>query len=186
MTGAHPLAGVRLAVVAVADNMLHPAELVELAVVHVDGGRIVRGPLVWTVQPERFPQPWATYPLRVSPTRVVAAPPWCEVSERVAEALEGRVLVAHNLPHAFALLGRYLPEWRPLHTVDVSSLARRTWPEVGRGDLPTLLARAGVAPNGREPRTPAYAAAGTADVLLAMVTADRFLARYVTGIPRLR
>jgi hypothetical protein len=71
---ADALRGTRLAVVAVADNAWQPAELVELAVIHLDDGAVVRGPLVWTVRPEHLPAPQTAHRFGVPYGRVAQGP----------------------------------------------------------------------------------------------------------------
>ncbi len=175
------LTGTRLAVVAVADNNWRPAELVELAVVHIDDGAVVRGPLVWTVRPEHMPAPQAAKRVGVPFGRVAQGPPWAEVAEHVTEVLSGRALVAYDLPYAYRLLQRHLPDWRPPRVVDVLALARIAWPELRVFDLPHLLIRAGVDPDDMVGRSPIADATATATVLLAAVRSGAIPPGYLTG-----
>ena len=183
MAEADPLRGTRLAVVSVADNAWQPAELVELAVIHVDDGAIVRGPLVWTVRPEHLPAPQTAQRLGVPLSRVTQGPQWADVAAHVTEMLSGRVLVAYDLPNTYRLLQRHLPDWRPPRTIDLLALARIAWPELRILDLPTLLIRAGGDPDHMVGRSPIVDATATATVLLAAVRSEALPRGYLTGEP---
>src|SRR5262249_38830391 len=142
---------------------------------------MVRGPLVWTVRPERMPQPWAVQLFGVPFDRVEHAPPWAEVQDQVAEALTGRTLVAYDLPRTYRLLQWHLPDWVPPRTVDIYILALLAWPELHLLDLPHLLARAGLDPGYAADRSPAGEAKATALILLAAVKSGALPPEYLSG-----
>lgn len=185
---AEPLAGIRLAAVAVADNGWHPPEIVELAVVHVDDGAIRRGPLVWTVCPERMPHPATADRHGVPVQRVRSAPPWGEVFEHVTEALAGRVLAAYDLPPAYRVLRRRLPDEPGVRVLDVYALARLAWPELDRFDLHSLVSHAAqvLVPGANvavdaAPTSPGNDAHATAIVLLALARTAGAATRFLTA-----
>jgi exodeoxyribonuclease X len=180
VSGAGPLGGARFAVLGVAHNGRHPPELTEVAVVHVEGGELVRGPLVWRLQPGAMPTRRAVNDFGVRRAELLAAPVWAEAAEQVTEALAGRTLVAHDLTVGYRLLRAYLPDWQPPAVVELARLARAAWHGLTADDLPTLAEVAGLNPPPNTlPRGAASTAHTAASVLLALIRADasRGLAR---------
>lgn len=187
---ADPLAGTRLAVLGVADNGRRPAELTEVAVVHIDDGTVVRGPLTWRVRPNDTPTRQAVKDFGLRRADLLAAPEWAQIAEHVSEVLTGRILVALDLSGGYRLLRGYLPDWQPPAVVDLARLARVVWPCLPAHDLPTLAQTAGLNP---PTATPAYGAARTAhtcaQVLRTLLRADasrdlpRRLAAGEFGVP---
>jgi DNA polymerase III epsilon subunit-like protein len=169
-----PLAGTRLAVLGVADNGRRPAELTEVAVVHLDDGTVVRGPLTWRVRPNDTPTRQAVKDFGLRRADLLAAPEWSQIAEHVSEVLTGRTLVTLDLSGGYRLLRGYLPDWQPPAVVDLARLARVVWrgPTVD-DDLPTLAEIAGLnPPNTTQPCGAARTAHTCAELLLVLIHAD--------------
>ncbi len=138
----------RVAVVGIDVSGRAAPQITELAVLHLDQGVRVRGPLVWLVQPGRMPGR-----LRVGRrAELAAAPTWPEVAGQVVEALAGRTVVVHD-PARYAIVSRHLPDWRPAGLLLTANLARAAWPNLAGYGLARLAAVAGW--SGRPPRTAA-------------------------------
>jgi DNA polymerase III epsilon subunit-like protein len=143
------LDGQRLVVVDVEGNGQQPPEIVEIAVLPLNGTTPAQAPdlRTWLVRPAR--------PITSIVTRkahgirnqdVAACPPWREVAPDVAAALEGRVLVAHNAAVERRVLAAHLPGWEPPQVLDTMRLAKSMWPELGRYGLDPLIDHAGITP----------------------------------------
>lgn len=173
MTVSDPLAGTRLAVLAVADNGRRPPELTEVAVVHLDDGILVRGPLTWRVQPnDTTPTRQAVKDFGLRRADLHAAPEWAQIAEYVSEVLTGRVLIAHDLSGGYRLLRGYLPDWQPPAVVDLARLARVVWHGLPTDDLSTLAQTAGLNPPTAPARGTPRTAYTCAQVLRALLRAD--------------
>jgi hypothetical protein len=174
VTAANPLAAVRFAVLGVTDNGRRPAELTEVAVIHIDQAAVLRGPLVWRAQPNAMPTRGAVAAFGLRRADLLTAPPWVEVAEHLAEALAGRVPVSCDLSAGYRLLSAYLPDWHPPVMLDLAWLARTARPEApAHDDLRTLAELAGtVPPDTAPPCGAARQAHACARVLLALLRAD--------------
>lgn len=128
-----------LAVVDIEGNGQRPPDIVEVAVVPVDGGA-VGSYRSWLVRPARPITAMVTEKVHgISNEDVADAPTWADVAGEVAQALGGRILVAHNAGVERAVLARCLPEYQPPAVVDTLVLARKYWPALGGYGLSDLI-----------------------------------------------
>ena len=149
-------------------------EIIEVGIVLVQGGRIVRGfeTLVWTDRP--IP-PWVARLTGLANADLEGAPTFSDVAEELVELLDGCVFVAHDirfdlpfLRWEFARRGLPRPAVTGLCTLQLS---RDLWPDLESRSLPDLARRFGVAHD--NPHRAAADAAATAGVLLeALAEAD--------------
>jgi hypothetical protein len=114
-----------------------PALIVEAAVFHLRGARIVAGPFVYWVAPDTSV---GEVPVRLWPV-VRLAPPWREVAERLmGDVLDRPVVVVHE-PERLDILRRHLPDWQPADVLITRDLAKLVWPRLDGYDLDALTAR---------------------------------------------
>ena len=174
MTAADSLAALRFAVLGVADNGRRPAELTEVAVIHIEGAAVLRGPLVWRIQPHQMPTRRAIAAYGLRRADLLTAPPWAEVTEHLTEALAGQVPVICDQSAGYRLLSAYLPDWHPPLVLDLAWLARTARPTTpAHDDLHTLADIAGTTPPDTAPPCGAARHAhASARVLLALLRAD--------------
>lgn len=161
-----------IAVVDVEGNGQRPPDVVEIAVVPVDGGRIgsFRS---WLVKP---PRPITAVTERVhgiSNADVDDAPSWSEVSAQVGQALAGRIMVAHNAGVERNVLARQLPDYAPVLVLDTLALARKHWPSLPGYGLDDLIAARGIRVTSRygQRHRAGYDAHATAQLLLQLADA---------------
>lgn len=126
------LRGQRLAVVDVEGNGQHPPEIIEIAVLPVDGevtGENVRS---WLIRPQQPISALVTRKVHgISNTDVAGSPPWSAVAGEIAMLLADRLLVAHSASVEHRVLSAHLPNWQPPMVLDTLRLAKHVWP--GRG-----------------------------------------------------
>ncbi|MEV6956557.1 3'-5' exonuclease [Streptomyces sp. NPDC051183] len=132
----------RMFVVDVEGNGGSPADLVELAVIPVEGGEVVpSGVRQWLVRP---PVPISARVSRIhgiTNTMTAQAPRWDEVAGEVLALLDGAWIAAHSAHVDYGVLRRHLPGWAPAGVVDTLRLARAADPGQRGYGLDALLAR---------------------------------------------
>ncbi|GAA2439687.1 3'-5' exonuclease [Streptomyces glaucus] len=118
-----------LLVVDVEGNGANPPDLVEVALLPVEDGR---------VHPDRARQ-WLIHPPVPIPGHIIrihgitnemtfTSPRWPAVAEEVGAALEGAWIVAHNAGVEYGVLTRHLPDWQPAGVIDTLRLAKAALP----------------------------------------------------------
>ncbi|PSL51408.1 DNA polymerase-3 subunit epsilon [Saccharothrix carnea] len=138
------LQGHPLAVVDVEGNGGRPPEIVEIAVLPVDGP-VMGGDLrTWLVRPATPITAFARRIHGIGNDDVERKPPWHGVAREVERLLTGRTLVAHNASTDYAVLSAHLPGWRPPMVLDTLKLARHVWPELPGHSLDKLVAHIGL------------------------------------------
>lgn len=171
------LAGRQLAVVDVQGNGQQPPEIVDIAVLPVDPGTVVRRAdmRVWLVRPQRPITPAVTDAVHgIRNADVLGCPSWARVADEVHAAIRGRVLVAHNAAAELRVVSTHLPQWRPSLVLDTARLARLVWPGLPGGyGLDRLVTHAGIrAPHiepGERRHRAGYSTWMTGQLLMAMV-----------------
>lgn len=111
------------AVIDVEGNGRRPPSLVELAVVPIDAG-VIGPPQSWLVRP---PEPITAIASRIHGIRntdIAGRPVVAEVAEEITEAINGRVLVAHNAHVDLDVLTRELTGWSPGPVIDTLRVSR--------------------------------------------------------------
>ena len=121
----------RYAVIDVEGNGHQPPDLVELAIVSIDAGRIGE-PVSWLVQQHQPITPMARRIHRITDVMVADAPPFTEVEGAIRTHLDGSVLVAHNAGVDLGVLRRKMPDFTPTAVLDTLRLSRRLLPDQRR------------------------------------------------------
>jgi DNA polymerase III epsilon subunit-like protein len=125
------------AVVDVEGDGQQPADLVELAIVHISSGHIGE-PVVWLVRPPG-PIAWRAQQVHgITDEHVAGAEPFEAVHDDVLAHLGGAVIVGHHVGVDLQVLYRKLPYWRPAHVIDTLRLARALLPDAGSHRLAAL------------------------------------------------
>ncbi|MCD0453321.1 3'-5' exonuclease [Actinocorallia sp. API 0066] len=127
----------RFAVVDVEGNGQRPPDLVEIAVVPVEGG-IVGEPRCWLVKSPRPITAMARRFHRIADDEVSTAPEVAEVAEDIRGELDGAVFTAHNAHVDLGVVTRSLPGFRPAEVVDTLKIARRLVPGLDSYKLGSL------------------------------------------------
>jgi len=163
----------RYVVVDVEGNGQQPPELVELAVVPVEGGEIGEQQS-WLVRPSGPINHRATVVHGIRTHDVAGCPPVAEIAAEILAALDAPALVGHNAQVDVGVLGRELPGWEPPEVFDTLKLARRLVPGLPAYKLGDLVERFKLAeglPDGLKPHRATYDALVTARLFA--VLADR-------------
>jgi DNA polymerase III epsilon subunit-like protein len=128
------LNGQQLAVVDVEGNGQQPPEIIEIAVLLVDGevsGEHLRS---WMIRPARPIAAMVTRKVHgISNEDVAHCPPWSAVATEVEPLLTDRTLVAHNASVELTVLTAHLPNWKPPMVLDTMRLAKHVMPNLGGG-----------------------------------------------------
>jgi DNA polymerase III epsilon subunit-like protein len=128
------LTGRQLAVVDVEGNGQQPPEIIEIAVLPVDGevsGEHLRS---WLIRPERPINAMVTRKVHgISDEDVAHCPPWSAVAAEVEPLLTERTLVAHNASVELSVLTAHLPAWKPPMVLDTLRLAKHVLPNLSGG-----------------------------------------------------
>jgi exodeoxyribonuclease X len=151
-------------VVDVEGNGQQPPELVELAVVPIEGG-VLGERQSWLVRPPHPIKHLATAVHGIRSGDVAGCPPVPEIAAEVLAALDAPALVAHNAHVDVGVLRRELPGWEPPEVFDTLKLARRLVPGLPAYKLGDLVERFELAeglPDGLKPHRAAYDALVTA------------------------
>lgn len=132
----------QLAVVDVEGNGQSPPEIVEIALLLVDGPTAPDALRSWLIQPQRPVTPIVTRKVHgITNADLADCPPWPEVVEEIDEALCGRVLVAHNASVERKVLTAHLPDWNPPLVLDTLRLAKSVWQGLDSYALDKLIER---------------------------------------------
>lgn len=130
-----------LAVLDLEGNGGQPPEIVEVAILPVDGAPVTEEhSRSWLVRPKNRINGIAHRIHGIGNTDVESCPSWRETAPAVQQLLDGRTVVAHSAGGDYRVLGEHLPSWRPPMVLDTLRLARKTWPGLpgyGLSDLVT-------------------------------------------------
>jgi DNA polymerase III epsilon subunit-like protein len=129
------LEGRRLAVVDIEGNGQQPPDIVEIAILPVDGME-VRGAEMrtWMIRPKEPITALVTRKVHgITNEDVAHCPPWTAVAADVQETLDGRVLIAHGAHVEYRVLSAHLPGWRPPMVLDTMRLTKHIWPGIQGG-----------------------------------------------------
>lgn len=151
MTDTLPAAldGQQLAVVDVEGNGQAPPEIIEIAVLVVDGG-LVRGEDVrsWLVRPVAPISPVVARIHGISNGDVAHSPDWPTIAREVEPLISDCTLVAHNASIEHRVLDEHLPTWQPALVLDTLRLAKQVWPNLPGYSLDNLVRYAGLDTSG--------------------------------------
>ncbi len=136
----------KFAIIDVEGNGQQPPDIVELAILALDGLNPVDAtPRTWLVKPSRPITSIVTRKVHGIKNSDVESAPWfAEIVAEVQAALGERIPVAHNARIDHEVLARQLPAWKPTLVLDTLRLARAIWPGLKSYSLDPLLARAGI------------------------------------------
>jgi DNA polymerase III epsilon subunit-like protein len=141
----HGFDDLRFAVVDVEGNGQQPPEIVEIAILPIDGMNVAGEPVAWLVKPEQSIAPIVTRKVHgIRNADVADAPGWSEVAPEVGAALAHRIPIAHNARVEYDVLRRHMPSWAPATVLDTLRLARAVWPGLGTYNLDRLLDHTGI------------------------------------------
>ncbi len=115
-------------VVDVEGNGGSPPEIVELAMVEVDGLLLGRNPRHWLIKPQ---QPIASVVSRIhglTDADVANAPSIEDLADDILMRIEDTPIVGHNVRVEVDILTRSLPGWMPRIAIDTVVLARSVIP----------------------------------------------------------
>ncbi|WP_433194111.1 exonuclease domain-containing protein [Nocardia sp. CA-107356] len=132
----------QLAVVDVEGNGQNPPEIIEIAVLLVDGPTTSDALRSWLIRPQQPVTPIVTRKVHgITNADLAACPQWQEVADEIDEALCGRVLVAHNATVERKVLTAHLPNWNPPLILDTLRLAKTVWQGLDSYALDKLIER---------------------------------------------
>ncbi|HCT75531.1 MAG TPA: 3'-5' exonuclease [Micromonosporaceae bacterium] len=133
----------RFAVIDVEGNGQQPPEIVEIAILAMDGLVLTTQPRTWLVKPSQPITPLVTRKVHGIKNSDVKDAPWfTEIASEIQAILSDRIPVAHNARIDHEVLSRQLPTWEPALVVDTLRLARALWPGLKSYSLDPLLAHA--------------------------------------------
>ena len=162
----------RYVVVDIEGNGQQPPDLVELAIVPIEGGHIGE-PKSWLVRPDEPITPFVRRIHGITNEQVADAPVFADIEPDVRGALDGAAFVAHNAPVDLGVLRRKLDGWEPAEVFDTVRLARRLRPRLPSHRLGALVDAFFLAddlPVGLTPHRATYDALVTARLFVQLVT----------------
>ncbi|SDH04668.1 DNA polymerase-3 subunit epsilon/exodeoxyribonuclease X [Lentzea fradiae] len=131
-----------LAVADVEGNGQQPPDIVELAMLTVDGPGDQSDFKSWLVRPTRRISPIVQRIHGISNEDVENCPPWSAIEKEVSTLLAGRTLIAHSASVEYKVIGSHLPQWAPPMVLDTLKLAKHVWPDLESYKLTDLVAHA--------------------------------------------
>lgn len=132
-----------VAVVDLEGNGGQPPEIVEIAILPVDGTPPAEDELrEWLVRPKTRINGIARRIHGIGNSDVESCPQWRDTAPAVQQLLQGRTMVAHSAAGDYRVLGEHLPSWRPPMVLDTLRLARHVWPGLPGYGLSDLVAHA--------------------------------------------
>ncbi|GLY51328.1 3'-5' exonuclease [Lentzea sp. NBRC 102530] len=131
-----------LVVADVEGNGQQPPDIVELAMLTVDGPGDQSDFKSWLVRPTRRISPIVQRIHGISNADVENCPPWSAIEQEVSTLLAGRTLIAHSASVEYKVIGSHLPQWAPPMVLDTLKLAKHVWPDLESYKLTDLIAHA--------------------------------------------
>ena len=120
-----------------------PPEIVELAIVEMDGLKLTHVTKRWRLHPKNGISP-AVSRIHGIWRSVAAAPEIEDIADDLLMWLEDLPVVGHNVRVELELLGRALDDWRPTAAFDTLRVARRLLPNEEKHGLEHLGAALGL------------------------------------------
>ncbi|MBF6066188.1 3'-5' exonuclease [Nocardia terpenica] len=132
----------QLAVVDVEGNGQNPPEIIEIAVLPVDGPTTPIALRSWLIKPKQPVTSLVTRKVHgIKNADLAHCPSWHEVADDIEKELSGRVLVAHNATVERRVLAAHLPDWNPPLILDTLRLAKSVWRGLDSYALDKLIER---------------------------------------------
>lgn len=134
-----------LLVVDVEGNGATPPDLVEVATVPINDGRIdaVRA-RAWLIRPPRPITRFVTGVHGITNAAVAHAAAWTDIANDVGAELDGAWIAAHNASVEYRVLKAHLPHWEPTGVIDTLRLSRAIHPDGAKHNLDAAIAHAGI------------------------------------------
>ena len=123
---------------------MSPPELIELAVVELNGLHFTGRKECWRVRPARGVSPAASKIHGIAEEDLTDAPRLHEIADNVRNLLRNRPIVGHNVRVDLSVLQRELVGWKPRSAFDTLSLARKLLPAQQQFSLGSLGAAFGL------------------------------------------
>lgn len=138
------LRGRDLVVVDVEGNGQTPAEIIEIAVLHIATETVAPDAVrSWMIRPRTPITPVVTRNVHgIANDDVANCPKWADVADEIDSVLAGRTLVAHNASVEQRILASHLPYWNPPMVLDTLRLARKLWLRLPSYSLGRLIEHA--------------------------------------------
>ena len=123
---------------------MSPPEIVELAIVELNGLQLTGQSRCWRCKPKRGISPIAARIHGIREADVYAAPEIEDIAESVRELLGNRAIIGHNVRVDYSILVRDLASWRPNAAIDTLRLSRLLLPDQEKHGLERLGAVLGL------------------------------------------
>ena len=117
---------------------MSPPEIVEMAIVDVDGLSPTDRSKCWRLRPKRGISPMASRIHGIWERDVADAPEMRDVADDVWKWLEDRPIIGHNVRVDYDVVSRELPDWRPQAAIDTLRVARELLPNQEKYGLEKL------------------------------------------------
>ncbi len=118
----------RMWAVDVEGNGGSPPEIVELAIVEMEGLGLTGRRKHWRFKPKGGITPMASRIHGIWEGDVADAPELEDVVDDVLESIEDTPIVGHNVKVELDIIGRAIPDWKPTAAIDTLRVARRLLP----------------------------------------------------------
>ena len=105
-----------------------PPEIIELAMIEIQGLQMTGRVHHWFVRPIQPIQSAVTRIHGITDADVAGAPYLEEIGDDVMQWLDGQSIVGHNVRIEVDIMSRSLPDWRPRAAIDTVKLARSVRP----------------------------------------------------------
>ncbi len=123
---------------------MSPPEIVELAIVELDGLDLTGNRKSWRCRPRGGISPIASRIHGIRMEDVLDAPALEDIAARVHEWLEDRPIIGHNVRVDYDLLAQKLTGWQPQSVIDTLRLSRDLLPDQEKQSLQRLGADLGL------------------------------------------
>jgi exodeoxyribonuclease X len=128
-----------LVAVDVEGNGGHPQELIEVAVVRINEGKVQSVPRTWLVRPSRPVSRQAQRIHGISNEDLQGAPAISEVADEILTELGNYPVIGHQVAIDFRLLEASIPMWAPSAVLDTLRLAKSIVPAPHPHSLTALV-----------------------------------------------
>ncbi|WP_426409468.1 exonuclease domain-containing protein [Bradyrhizobium ganzhouense] len=128
----------RFYVVDVEGNGGTPPQIVELAMIELDGLALTDRHRHWLVQPDDPIQPSAMRIHGITDADLVGAPAIEDIAEDILAWLSDASIVGHNVRIEVEIIARSLEDWRPSAAIDTLKLAKNLRPGLASYGLENL------------------------------------------------
>lgn len=140
----------RFFVVDVEGNGGSPPEIVELAVIELNGLQLSDRRRHWLVQPTQPIQASARRIHGIKDADLIGAPAIEDIAEDIMDWMSGSQIVGHNVRVELEIITRSLEDWRPSAAIDTLRLAKNLRPGLASYGLENLGHELGLADRAAE------------------------------------